>query len=61
MARTVVPTEEERPIYRGFNMLTAKPTLYAANVLEDDLATRQRPTSSDCAPRSPRTASRPRS
>ena len=38
MARTVVPTEEERPIYRGFNMLTAKPTLYAANVHEDDLA-----------------------
>ncbi len=37
MARTVVPSEEERPIYRGFNMLTAKPTLYAANVLEDHL------------------------
>ena len=39
MARTVVPTEEELPIYRGFNLLTAKPTLYAANVVEDDLAT----------------------
>ena len=39
MARTVVPTDEERPIYRGFNLLTAKPTLYAANVHEDDLAT----------------------
>jgi GTP-binding protein YchF len=39
MARTVVPTEEERPTYRGFNLLTAKPTLYAANVMEDDLAT----------------------
>ena len=38
MARTVVPTDEERPIYRGFDMLTAKPTLYAANVHEDDLA-----------------------
>ncbi len=37
MARTVVPSEEERPIYRGFNMLTAKPTLYAANVQEDHL------------------------
>jgi GTP-binding protein YchF len=39
MARTVVPTDEERPIYRGFNLLTAKPTLYAANVREGDLAT----------------------
>lgn len=39
MARTVVPTDEERPIYRGFNMLTAKPTLYAANVHDDDIAT----------------------
>ena len=38
MARTVVPTEEERPIYHAFNMLTAKPTLYAANVHEDDLS-----------------------
>jgi len=38
MARTVVPSEEERPIYRGFNMLTAKPTLYAANVQEDHLS-----------------------
>ena len=39
MARTVVPTEEERPIYCGFNMLTAKPTVYAANVREDELST----------------------
>jgi ribosome-binding ATPase len=39
MARTVIPTEEELPVYRGFNMLTAKPTLYAANVQEDDLST----------------------
>ena len=38
MARTVVPTDEERPIYRAFNMLTAKPTVYAANVHEDDLS-----------------------
>jgi len=36
-ARTVVPTEEERPAYRGFNLLTAKPVLYAANVLESEL------------------------
>ncbi|MES1259494.1 MAG: redox-regulated ATPase YchF, partial [Gemmatimonadota bacterium] len=39
MARTVVPTEEELPVYRSFNMLTAKPTLFAANVSEDHLST----------------------
>jgi hypothetical protein len=38
MARTVVPTDEERATYQSFGMLTAKPTLYAANVHEDDLA-----------------------
>jgi GTP-binding protein YchF len=38
MARTVVPTDDERPILLGFNLLTAKPTMYAANVQEDDLA-----------------------
>jgi GTP-binding protein YchF len=37
-ARTVVPTEEERAAYRAFNLLTAKPVLYAANVLEDEIA-----------------------
>ena len=37
MARTVVPSEEELPVYRSFNMLTAKPQLYAANVQEDHL------------------------
>ena len=37
-ARSVVPTEEERPAYRAFNLLTAKPVLYAANVLEDEIA-----------------------
>ncbi len=39
LARTVVPTDEERPTYVGFGLMTAKPTLYAANVHEDDLAT----------------------
>ncbi|HEY4322000.1 MAG TPA: redox-regulated ATPase YchF [Gemmatimonadales bacterium] len=39
MARTVVPSEDERPLFLGFNLLTAKPTMYAANVHEDDLAT----------------------
>jgi hypothetical protein len=36
-ARTVRPTEEEAATYRGFNLLTAKPILYAANVLESEL------------------------
>jgi hypothetical protein len=36
-ARRVVPTEEERPFYKGFNLLTSKPVLYAANVLESEL------------------------
>ena len=42
-ARSVVPTDEERPTYRAFNLLTAKPVLYAANVLESELADRQPP------------------
>jgi GTP-binding protein YchF len=37
-ARSVVPSSEERPVYRSFNLLTSKPILYAANVLEDELA-----------------------
>jgi GTP-binding protein YchF len=37
MARTVVPTDAEASAYRGFNLLTAKPVLYAANVREDEL------------------------
>ena len=37
-ARAVVPTAEEGPAYRGFNLLTSKPVLYAANVAEDELA-----------------------
>jgi GTP-binding protein YchF len=36
-ARSVVPTEEERPAFRAFNLLTAKPVLYAANVREDEI------------------------
>jgi hypothetical protein len=36
-ARSVVPTEEERPAHRAFNLLTAKPVLYAANVREDEI------------------------
>ncbi len=37
MARTVTPTDEERTAYRTYNLLTAKPVLYAANVREDEL------------------------
>ena len=33
----VVPTPEEAPAYHGFNLLTSKPVLYAANVAEDEL------------------------
>jgi ribosome-binding ATPase len=36
-ARVVVPTEEEAPLYRSFNLLTAKPVLYAANVAEAEI------------------------
>jgi GTP-binding protein YchF len=37
-ARVVDPTQEEAPVYRGLNLLTSKPELYAANVAEDELA-----------------------
>ena len=37
-ARTVVPTAEEAATFRGFNLLTAKPVLYAANVAEHEIA-----------------------
>jgi hypothetical protein len=37
-ARAVVPSEEEAPLLRGFNLLTAKPALYAANVGEHEIA-----------------------
>jgi GTP-binding protein YchF len=36
-ARAVVPTAEERPVWRSLNLLTAKPVLYAANVAEADV------------------------
>jgi GTP-binding protein YchF len=36
-ARAVRPTEEEAASYRGFNLLTAKPVLYAANVAEHEI------------------------
>ena len=36
-ARVITPTEEEAPAYRAFNLLTAKPVLYAANVPEDEV------------------------
>jgi len=37
-ARTVKVSDEERPVLTSMSLLTAKPTLYAANVGEDDLA-----------------------
>jgi ribosome-binding ATPase len=41
-ARVVVPTEEEAVTFRGFNLLTAKPVLYAANVGEHEIASGNR-------------------
>ncbi len=40
MARTFeVPDDDDEQIwFKGYNLLTAKPTIYAANVAEDDLA-----------------------
>jgi hypothetical protein len=37
-ARSVIPTDDEAPTYRSFNLLTSKPVLYAANVGEDEIA-----------------------
>jgi len=37
-ARAVVPTDEEAPSYRAFNLLTCKPVLYAANVGEHEIS-----------------------
>jgi GTP-binding protein YchF len=37
-ARAVTPTEEEAAAFRSFNLLTAKPVLYAANVGEHEVA-----------------------
>jgi hypothetical protein len=36
-ARSVVPSAEDAPTFRGFNLLSAKPVLYAANVPEDEI------------------------
>jgi GTP-binding protein YchF len=33
----VAPTEDEAATYRSFNLLTAKPVLYAANVAENEI------------------------
>lgn len=38
LAKTMELSEDERDIMRGFNLLTDKPTIYAANVSEEDLA-----------------------
>jgi ribosome-binding ATPase len=38
-ARSIAPSDEEAPAYRSFNLLTAKPVLYAANVGEDEIST----------------------
>ena len=37
-ARIVKPSEAEQAAYRSFNLLTAKPVLYAANVAEHEIA-----------------------
>lgn len=39
LIRQVSLTEEEAELIKGFELLTAKPIIYAANVSEDDLAT----------------------
>jgi GTP-binding protein YchF len=36
-ARIVAPTADEAATYRSFNLLTAKPVLYAANVAEEEI------------------------
>ena len=41
-ARTVTPSEEEVSAYKAFNLLTAKPVLYAANVGEHEIASGNR-------------------
>ncbi|MGH7560589.1 MAG: redox-regulated ATPase YchF [Gemmatimonadales bacterium] len=41
-ARAVEPSDEERPVYRSLNLLTAKPELYAANVREEEIASGNR-------------------
>jgi hypothetical protein len=41
-ARVVVPPEDEAATYRSFNLLTAKPVLYAANVAESEIGSGNR-------------------
>jgi GTP-binding protein YchF len=41
-ARVVKPTEDEAAAYHSFNLLTAKPVLYAANVPEDEISSGNR-------------------
>jgi len=36
-ARKLAVTPEEEPVFRQFNLLTAKPVLYAANVAEEEI------------------------
>jgi GTP-binding protein YchF len=43
-ARAVTPNDDEAPAYRSFNLLTAKPVLYAANVGEDEIGSGNRHT-----------------
>jgi len=43
-ARAVMPNDDEAPAYRSFNLLTAKPVLYAANVGEDEIGSGNRHT-----------------
>ena len=38
-ARSVVLTEEQKPLFRSLNLLSAKPVLYVANVAEHEAAT----------------------
>ena len=37
MAKSFIVDEEENKLMAGFNLLTAKPVIYAANVIEEDL------------------------
>ena len=38
LERRICEDEDEEALLKGYNLLTAKPTIYAANVAEDDLA-----------------------
>ena len=42
LARSVTPSDEEAAAYGAFNLLTAKPVLYAANVGEDEIGSGNR-------------------